>query len=90
MISKQKEIINELVDERPERIVDLDKKVNSDNLIHKYKGSTADAKFDKFYNALNIINKVNNGEISLADVENDQEKFRSYLGEIRKGNNKRR
>ena len=66
------------------------KKVNSDNLIHKYKGSTADAKFDKFDNALNIINKVNNCEISLADVENDQEKFRSYLGEIRKGNNKRR
>ena len=57
------------------------KKVNSDNLIHKYKGSTADAKFDKFDNALNIINKIQNGEISLADVKNNQEKFKSYLGD---------
>ena len=57
------------------------KKVNSDNLIHKYKGSTADAKFDKFDNALNIINKIQNGEISLANVKNNQEKFKSYLGD---------
>ena len=42
MISKQKEIFNELVDERLEKVVDLDKKkVNSDDLIYKYKGNTA-------------------------------------------------
>ena len=32
-MSKQKEIFNELVDERPEKITDLDKQVNSDDLI---------------------------------------------------------
>ena len=37
---------------------DLDKKVNSDDLIQRYKGSTAKVKFDKFDNALNIINKI--------------------------------
>ena len=90
LISKQKEIFNELVDERLEKITDLDKKVNSDDLIYRYKGNTADAKFDKFDNALNIINKIQNAEISLADVKNNQEKFKSYLGEIKKGNNKRK
>ena len=80
----------ELVDERCEKITDLDKKVNSDNLIYKYKGNTADVKFDEFDNALNIINKIQNGEISLADVKNNQEKFKSYLGEIKKGNKKHR
>ena len=30
------------------------KKVNSNDLIYRYKGKTADAKFDKFDNALNI------------------------------------
>ena len=30
-ISKQKEIFNELADERREKIIDLDKKVNSDD-----------------------------------------------------------
>ena len=90
MISKQKEIFNELADESLEKITNLDKKINSDDLIYKYKGNTADAKFDKFYNALNIINKIQNGEISLADVKNNQEKFKSYLGESKKGNNKKR
>ena len=69
-------------------MTDLDKKVNSNDLIYRYKGSNGDAKFDKFDNALNIINKIQNGETSLEDVKNNQEKFKSDLGEIRKGNNK--
>ena len=66
------------------------KKVNSDDLIYRCKGSTADAKFDKFDNALNIINNKQNDEISLADVKNNQDKFKSYLGEIKKENKKHR
>ena len=87
-VSKQKEISNALVDERREKITDLDKKkVNSDDLIYRYKGNTSNVKFDEFYNALNIINKIQNGEIRLADVKNNQEKFKSYLGEIKKEKN---
>ena len=37
LISKQKEIFNELVDERLEEITDLDEKVNSDNLLNGIK-----------------------------------------------------
>ena len=83
-ISKQKEIFNELVDERREKITDLDKKVYTDDLIYASKGSTIDGKFDNFNNALNIINEIQNGEISLADVKNNQDKFKTYLGEIKK------
>ena len=68
----------------------LDKKVDSNNLIYRYKGNTAEAKFDKFDNALNIIKKMQNGEISLSDVKNNQEKFKPYLGEIKKGNGKKK
>ena len=64
-ISKQKEIFNELVDERREKITDLDEKVNSDYLIYRYKDNTADTKFDNFDNALNIIKKIQTGEIEL-------------------------
>ena len=90
LISKQKEIFNKHVDKRREKLTNLDKKVNLDDLIYRYKGNTADLKFDKFDNALNIINKIQNGEMSLADVKNNQEKFKSYLGEIKKGNKKHR
>ena len=73
------------MDERLEKTVDLDKKkVNSNDLINRYKGKTADAKFDKFDNALNIMNKRKNGEIRLADVKNNQRKFQSYIGKIKK------
>ena len=89
-ISKQKEICNETVDERHEKITDLDKKVNSDDLIYRYKGNTADVKFDKFDNALDIMDKIRDGNIDLADVKNNQEKFISYLGKIKKGNKKHR
>ena len=37
-----------------------------------------------FDNALNIINNILNGEINLADVKNNQEKFKSYLGETKR------
>ena len=56
----------------------------SDNLIYRYKGNTDDEKFDKFDNALNITNKIQNGEISLTDVKSNQQKFKSYLGEKKK------
>ena len=87
-VSKQKEILNEVVDERLEEIINLDKTANSDDLIYRYKGNTADVKFDKFDNALDIINKIQNDEISLADVKTNQGKFKTYLGEIKKGNKK--
>ena len=57
-------------------------------MIYRYKGNTADVSFDKFDNALDIIDKTRDGKTDLADVKNNQEKFKSYLGEIKKGNNK--
>ena len=72
------------------KLTDLDKKVNSDDLIYGCKRSTADAKFDNFNNTLNITNKIQNAQISLVDVKNNQEKFKTQLGEIKKGNKKHR
>ena len=78
------------MDERLEKIADLDKNINPDNLIYKYKGNSADRKFYKFDNALDIIHKIKNGEISLANVKNNQTQFRSYLGETTRENKKKR
>ena len=55
-------MLNELVDERREKITDLDKKVNSNDLIYRYKGNTTDVKFDEFDNALDIIDKIRDGK----------------------------
>ena len=44
--SKQKKIFNKLSDERIEQITRLYEEVNHDNLIYRYKGSTADVEFN--------------------------------------------
>ena len=51
----------------------------------KYKGKFADTKFDEFDNALGIINKMRDGKEDLAKVKNNQQDFKLYLGEIKKG-----
>ena len=84
LISNQKEIFNELVDERRKKITDLDEKVNSDDLIYRYKGNSPDLNFNEFDNALTLIDKIRGSKITLADVKNNQEKFKSYLREIKK------
>ena len=82
-------MFNELVDKRLEKITDLDKKkVNINDLICRCKGNTPDLNFDEFDNDFPLIDKIRDGKISLTDVKNNQEKFKSYLGEIKKGNNK--
>ena len=81
----KKEIFNKLVDERLKKITDLDKKVNRDDLIYRYKRKFADTKFDEFDNSLGIINKIRDGKEDLAKVKNNQQDFKLYLGEIKKG-----
>ena len=89
-ISKQKEIFNKLVNERLEEIAKLGKKINPDELIYRYKGSTADEKFNEFDNAFSLLDKLRDGKIDLADAKNDQAKFRSNLSEIKEENKKNR
>ena len=58
--------------------------------MYRYKGISPDEKFDKCDNALDLINKIGNGEIKLADVKNDQEISKLHIVEIRKGSNKKK
>ena len=85
LISKQKEIFSELADKRLDKITELDKRVNRNDLVYRYKSRSLDKKFDKYDNALDLIDKIQNGEIKLSDVKNDQIKLESYMGEIKKG-----
>ena len=68
-LSKKKEIFNELVEGRLEKIAELDERLSSDDLIYRYKGNTADSKFDEFDNVLDIINKIRDGKTDLADIK---------------------
>ena len=72
MISKQKEVFNDLVDERLEEINKLDKNVNPESLIYRYNGPAADAKFDEFDNASSLLDKIREDKVSLTNAKDDQ------------------
>ena len=69
LISKQNKKINELADERLKKITELDEKVNLKNLT--YKNKSPDEEFNNYDNALDLISKIRNSEISLSKAKND-------------------
>ena len=79
LILKEKEIFNKLANE----------KVNTGNLIYRYKGKTPNEKFNKYDNALDIIDKIRDGTKTILYAKNEQTEFKSKLGEIKKGNDKK-
>ena len=90
LISKQKKKkIDKLVDERLKEITELAKKVKLDDLVYRYKGKSPGEEFDKYHNTLDLINKIQNGKIKLSEAKNYQIIFKSHLGEINKGSNKK-
>ena len=76
MVLKEKEIYNKLTEENFEKIHNLDKKVDTNKLVFKYKSNTADEDFSKFDNAFVLIGKIRNGEISLNEAKDEQVRFR--------------
>ena len=44
--------------------------------MYRYKGRTPDEKFGKYDNAFDLIDQMKNGEIKLAEAENDQTNFK--------------
>ena len=84
IVLKEKEIYNKLAEESFEKINSLGKKVDTNKLVFKYKGNISDEDFSKFDNALDLINKIRDGEISLNEAKDEQAKLKSSIGEMKK------
>ena len=76
IVLKEKEIYNKLTEETFDKINNLDKMVGTNKLVFKYKSNTADEDFRTFDNALGLINKIRDGEISLNEAKNEQAKLK--------------
>ena len=83
-ISNHKKIFNKLVDDRIEKIINLDSKVKRDDLIYRYKGDISDLKFNEFDGGVDIINKIRDGKEELSDIKNIQHYFKALLGQVKK------
>ena len=80
IVLKEKEIYNKLTEESFEKINNLHKKVGINKLVLKYKCNTLDEDFSKFDNALDLINKIRDGEISLSEAKDEQANLKSSMG----------
>ena len=84
IILKQKEIYDELVNERWFEINKLSKKFDFNNLIYYYASKSIPKYFFCFKGPLIIYNDIKNGRISLQKEEKVQAEFRSELNKILK------
>ena len=79
-----------MTEEKKTEIKNLDNSVDRDKLIYKYKDNTSDVDFSEYYGAIDLINKIKDGDVSLKQAINDRYELKSKLGEIKRGNPKRK
>ena len=83
-ILRQKELYNELTEEKKTEIKNLDNSVDKDKLIYKYKGNISDVDFSEYYGAIDLINKIKDGNVSLKQAINNQHDLKLKLAEVKK------
>ena len=82
---RAKKIFNKLVEERSSELKDLEKKINSGNLIYKYKTEGIIPKdFSNDQNLIELFKDLRYGNINPKEVLKDQTKFKSDLAKTRK------
>ena len=84
IVLKEKEIHNKLTEESFDKINNLDKGVYTNKLVFKYEDNTKHEDFNKFDNALDLVNKIRDGKIILSEAKDEQAKLKSTMGEIKK------
>ena len=81
--------IMNLLKKKSSEFTNLEKKINSDNLIYKYKTKGISPKdFSNYQNPIELFKDLRDGNINPKEVLKDQSNFKSDLGEIKKGNPK--
>ena len=83
-LEEQKDIYNELAEKKIFWIYEFRKKINSDNLIYKYKTKGISPKdFSNYQNPTELFKDLRDGNINSKEVLKDQTNFKSDLGKIK-------
>ena len=86
LLSKEGEIFKNIFNERLDKIEELNKNVDCDNLKYFVKSSDEEFAFDKSEDLMIFINNIKTDKISLKETKNLQQDYGTYLKRIRKGN----
>ena len=72
--------------DRLDRIEELNKKVDYNNLKYTVISADEEFEFDKSEDPLVFLNDIKKGKISIEEAKNLQKDYSEYLNKIRKGN----
>ena len=84
---EQKKKINELIGKSSFEFRNLEKRINPDNLIYKYKTEGRSPKdFRNYQNLADLFKNLRDDNINPQEVLKNQNNLNSSLGKIKKGN----
>ena len=82
LFSKEREIFKNIYNKRFDKIEELNKKIDYNNLKYTVISSGEEFEFDKLEDPLVFLNDIKKGKISLVEVKNLQQDCEKYLKEI--------
>ena len=86
MISKEREIFKNIYNERLNKIEELTKKTNFDNLKYFTEKSGMETGFSVKDDPITFFNNIKTNKITIEEAKTSQEDFNKYLKMIRKAN----
>ena len=82
LLSWEREIFKNIYNERLDKIEELNKKVDYDNLKFLVKNNGEEFAFDKSEDPVVFLNDIQAGKISLVEAKNLQQDYEAYLTRI--------
>ena len=86
LISKEREIFKDIYDKRLDKIEELNKKIDYNNLKYVVVSSDDEYSFDKLKDPIAFLDDIKKGKISLKEAKDQQQDYFNYLNIIRRGN----
>ena len=86
MLSKEREIFKNIYNKRLNKINELSKKIDYDDLKFIVNSSGLQTNFSELNDPAAFLDSIKNREISIEEARHKQEEFNRYLKKIRIGN----
>ena len=86
IISKEREIFKNIYNERLDKLEELTKKINFDNLKYFTESTNMETDFSAKENPITFHNNIKTNRITRTEAKDTQEDFNKYLKMIQRGN----
>ena len=86
LISKEREIFKDIYNKRLDKIVELNNKIDYDDLMYVIASSGKKFDFGSTKDPITFLNDIKKAKVSLEEAKNKQQNYLNYLNAIRREN----